>query len=442
MILKITKSTDPVWKKKFVDISPTPQLQKIVADMKETLSFTMGVGLAAPQVGYPYRLFIISYGDLKETFLNPKILSKSKETDWLEEGCLSIPGHRGLVERATEVEIEYTNLAGQIKRGKLTGFYARIFQHEYDHLNSTFYVQRIQKPKHLYKFEPIRIVFFGSNSFSANILLSLIGQTFIGDYIILLVVTSPDKPSGRGKRVNKNQIKEITQKFGIETITPEKISRKNNDKFELINQDLYQKIKKANPDVLVLASYGKIIPKEILDLPKLAPINVHPSLLPKYRGPSPIQTAILNGDKFTGITIMRMNEKMDEGDIFIKGRYNIKPNETTESLTKALSELAKDLLHHTIYYLALKKIKPKPQDHSKATYTKIIRKEDGKIDWKNPPKNLERMIRAYYPWPGVWTEYNGKILKILPEKTVQLEGKNPVSLKVFKQGHKDFTLEW
>jgi methionyl-tRNA formyltransferase len=346
------------------------------------------------------------------------------------------------VERSTEIEIEYTDTKGQRKRGKLSGFYARIIQHEYDHLNSTFYIQRIQKPKHLYKFDPINIVFFGSSEFSATVLLSLIGQTFVGDYTIPLVITSPDKPTGRGQKVQPSTVKRLTQQFNIETIEPEKLARRNGDIFELTNKDVYDKIKKLKPDVLVLASYGKILPKEILDLPKYAPVNVHPSLLPKYRGPSPIQSPLLNGDKVTGVTIMKMNEKMDEGDIYVKSRYEIKEGETAESLSKALADISKDLLHHTIHYLAIKKIKTRPQDHSKATYTKIIHREDGKIDWQKPPKNLERLIRAYYSWPGVWTQYDGKILKLLPEHKVQLEGKNPVSLKDFKSGHKDFNLIW
>ena len=144
MILKITKNTDPVWKKKFVDIDPTDQnLKRIASDMQETLSFTMGVGLAAPQVGLPYRMFLVDYADLQETFINPKILSKNTETDFVEEGCLSIPGVRGLVERQTEIEIEYFNMKGEHKKAKLTGFYARIVQHEYDHLSGTEFIEKI-----------------------------------------------------------------------------------------------------------------------------------------------------------------------------------------------------------------------------------------------------------------------------------------------------------
>lgn len=442
MILKITKNTDPVWKKKFIDVAPTPALEKIVEDMKETLAFTMGVGLAAPQVGYPYRLFIVDYADLKETFLNPKIISKSEKTDFFEEGCLSIPGHRGLVERSTEVEIEYTDMKGIRKQAKITGFYARIIQHEYDHLNSNFYIERIKRPKDLYSFEPIKIVFFGSSDFSATILKTLIGQTVVGDFAVPLVITTPEKAKGRGNLVQSSQVFQLAKQFNIETLTPERIAKKEGDVFKLTNKEVYEKIKAAKPDVLVLAAYGKIIPKEILETPKFAPLNVHPSLLPKYRGPSPLQSVLLKGDKYTGVTIMAMNEKVDEGPIYLKARYQIGPNETYVSLSENLAEISKEMLLHVIHEVVLKKAKPKPQNHEKATYTKMIKKENGKIDWKKPPKNLERMIRAYYPWPGVWTDYNGKNLKLLPESKVQLEGKNPISLKDFKSGHKDFDLNW
>lgn len=442
VILKITKNTDSIWKKKFVDVAVSPQLTKIVADMQETLTFTQGVGLAAPQVGYPYRLFIVDYSDLKETFINPRIVSKNEETDFVEEGCLSIPGYRGLAERPTELEVEYTNLAGKKKLAKVSGFYARIIQHEYDHLNSTFYIDRVKRKKDLYQFEPIRIVFFGSSEFSAVILKSIIGLSVVGDYSVPLVVTSPDQKTGRGQRVQPSPVKVLANEWSVPVITPEKLAKREGDVFKLTNTEAYERIKKAHPDVLVLASYGKILPKEILDTPKIAPVNIHPSLLPKYRGPAPIQAPILNGDKSTGVTIMKMNEKMDEGDIYLKGRLPLKGDETAESLAIALADMSKDLVHHVIHYLALKKIKTRPQDHAKATYTKMIQKEDGKIDLNKPPKNLQRLIRAYHPWPGVWTQYNDKTLKLLPSHLVQLEGKNPVSLKDFESGHKDFKLDW
>lgn len=443
MLLKITKKTDPIWKKKFSDIDPTNNnLKRIVADMRETLSFTMGVGLAAPQVGYPWRMFIVDYADLQETFINPKILSKNQESDFFEEGCLSVSGTRGLVERQTELEIEYYNLDGEHKKATLTGFYARIIQHEYDHLYSTFYIDRIKKSKYITHFSPVKIIFFGSSNFSAQMLYSLIGQTLVGDYEIPLVVTSPDKPVGRGQNNQPSPVKVMANQFKIPIATPEKLAKKVGNKYLLNNKEIFQQIKQLKPDLLVLAAYGKILPKEILEIPKIAPINIHPSLLPKYRGPAPIQAPILNGDKYSGVTIMKMNEKMDEGEIYLKVRYLLKPKETAESLGLELERISKDLLHHVIHHLAVKKMKARPQDNLKASYTKIIHKEDGKIDLAKPPKNLERMIRAFYPWPGVWCNYNGKILKLLPDHKVQLESKNPVTLKDFKSGHKDFKLDW
>lgn len=434
MILKITKNTDPIWKKNFSDVEISPQLLKVIDDMKETLSFTQGVGLAAPQVGYPYRLFIVDYADLKETFINPRIISKNDETDFLEEGCLSIPGYRGLVERATELEVEYSDATGKRKQAKVSGFYARIIQHEYDHLTSNFYVERVKRKKDLYQFDPIRIVFFGSNDFNsptAEILKSIIGLSVVGDYTVPLVVTTKGSP-----------VEKLATEWNIPVIAPEKIAKKVGERFELTNSEVYRQIKKANPDIIVVASYGKILPKEILELPKLAPINIHPSLLPKYRGPAPIQAPILNGDKTTGVCIMRMNEKMDEGDIYLRAKYQLAGNETSESLSIALANLSKELLHSVIHYLVNKKLKAKPQDPTKATYTKLITKEDGKIDFAKPLKGLDRLVRAYYPWPTVWGEYNGKILKLLPGKMVQLEGKNPIPLKSFQSGHKDFKIDW
>lgn len=443
MILKITRNTDAIWKKKFVDIDPaSPNLKKILADMSETLTFTQGVGLAAPQVGYPWRLFIIDFGDLKETFINPKILSKVEETDRLEEGCLSVPGYRGEVIRSTELEIDYYNAEGKHKKAKLSGYYARIAQHEYDHLNSTFYVERIKNKKKLYHFDPVKIVFFGSSSFSATILKSLIGQIVVGEYDVQLVITSPEKRSGRGQKIQISPVAILAEEFNIDNTDPERIAKKEKGQFKLVNKPLLAKLKSLKPDLIVLASYGKILPKEFLAVTKNPPINVHPSLLPKHRGPAPIQTAILKGDKNTGVTIMAMNEKMDEGDIFLKARTEIKPNDTSESLSNRLADLATLLLHQVIHYVITGKIKTKPQDHTKATYTKFIDKKDGQINWQKPPKNLERMVRAYFPWPGVWTDYKGKNLKLLPNKKVQLEGKNPISLKDFQAGHKDFDLEW
>jgi len=444
MILKVTKSTDPIWKKKFSNVSKiSPEISKLIADMEETLEFSGGVGLAAPQLGIPLRLFIVSVPQshrrqkslkaVRETFINPKIRFLTKEANIFDEGCLSIPGYRGPVSRPKELEIEYLNKKFEKKKIVANGFLSRVIQHEYDHLNCLFYVQRVAKKEEVYKFEPIRIVFFGTPQFSEIILKSMIGLSIFGEYEIPLVITSPDKKAGRGRGLAVSPVKKLATSFSIKVKTPQTLKG---------NQPLIENLAKLKPDLIILASYGKILPKEILDIPKFGSLNVHPSLLPKYRGASPIQTAILEGEKETGVTIMLMNEKLDEGDILAKAAVKIDPTDTYLSLSKKLALLSSKLLNQTTFALIGKQTKGAPQNHKKATYTKLLKREDGFIDWKNPLENLERIIRAYFPWPGVWSRYNGKILKLLPERKVQLEGKSPVSLEDFKRGHSDFTLGW
>lgn len=232
---------------------------------------------------------------------------------------------------------------------------------------------------------------------------------------------------------------------------------------------LIEKLKNLKPDLAIIAAYGKILPKEILGIPRYGFINVHPSLLPKYRGPSPIYTTILNGDKETGVTIMEVDEKMDHGSILANSKLPISGSDNYETLSKKLAELGGELLVKTIPDYISGKIKPIEQDHSKATYTKIIKKEDGKIDWSKSAQDIERMTRAYYPWPTAWTLWNGKVLKILEGqvltgddkkigeiffknnepaikcgkkiliiKKLQLEGGKVLMAKEFLNGHKDF----
>ncbi len=433
MILKVTKSTYRVWKEKFKNVpSVDPATKKLVADMKETLDFTGGVGLAAPQVGASVRVFIAKYAKLKEVFINPRIVTKSKETNEGEEGCLSVPGFRGLVQRANEVVIEYLDGKGRKKQATLTGFYARIIQHEYDHLNSTFYINRIKDKEKIIQFSPVRIVFFGTPEFGATILKSIIGQATVGEYEVPLVVTSPDQPVGRGREIKPSAVKEMARQFSVPAVEPENLSGKK----------IIKALKDEKPDVFVVASYGQILPKEILNIPKHGCINVHASLLPKYRGASPIQAAILNKEKSTGVTIMLMNEGLDEGDVLAQAKIKISEKDTAVNLETKIARVSAELLHQVVHLWIAGRIKPRRQFPSKATYTQRLTKDSGFIDWKKPPKNLEAMIRAYFPWPGVWTNYNGKILKLLPGKMVQLEGKQKISLKDFKSGHKDFNLDW
>jgi len=257
----------------------------------------------------------------------------------------------------------------------------------------------------------------GTPEFSVPILNAL-----IENYNIIAVVTQPDKKVGRKQILTPSPIKKIALANKFEILQPEKI--KNNTEF-------IRHLKELNPDLIVVAAYGLILPKEILDIPKYGVINVHASLLPKYRGASPIQSVILNGDKETGVTIMQVNEKMDEGDILTQAKVEIASDETSESLHNKLSILGNKLLLETLPKWLNKKIKPQEQNESQATYCKLINKEDGKIDLYKSPIELERRVRALNPWPGTWLNWNGKKLKLLKVKLLNVENKRNIG-EVFK----------
>ena len=234
----------------------------------------------------------------------------------------------------------------------------------------------------------MKIIFFGTSQFAIPVLVALVNTNMAPS----LVVTTPDKPQGRGKKTQSPPVKIWAQSNELPIIQPEKLSIKY----------LVSSIKYA--DLFVVASFGKIIPKELLDIPKYGALNVHPSLLPKYRGPSPIQTAILNGDSETGVTIMLMDEEMDHGPILAISNFQFSIfKKTYGELEKDLSELGAKLLTGVITDWISGKIKPRPQNHDAATYTKKIVKEDGRVNWHESAEVIERRIRAYTPTPGAFT---------------------------------------
>ena len=273
-----------------------------------------------------------------------------------------------------------------------------------------------------------KIIFIGTSQFAVPALKSLIENK----YNLIYVITRPDKPT-------PSPIKQTALEYNIKILQPEKIS------------DIASKILDLKPDLIITAAYGQIIPKDILNTPKFNSLNLHPSLLPKYRGPSPIQTAILNNDKTTGITIMLMDEKMDHGPIISQIEIKINDQFNYQTLEKKLSQEAADLLIKTLPQYFQNKIKPKPQKEEKASYTKILTRQDGKINWQQTAQEIERKIRAFYPWPGTWTELNGKRIKILKAKItnqgflkleiVQPAGKKPMTGQEFFKGCKD-TKTW
>ncbi len=248
-----------------------------------------------------------------------------------------------------------------------------------------------------------KIIFIGTSEFAVSTLKTLIEDK----YNISAIITSPDKPIGRKQEIVPSPIKSTALEYNLPILQPEKII------------SIKQEILDLNPDLIIVSSYGQIIPKEILDIPPLKCLNIHPSLLPKYRGASPIQTAILNGDKITGITIMLMDEKMDHGSIVSQIKINIEPDENYQTLEKKLSQESSEFLIKILPQYLNNELKPKEQDENKASYTEILKREHGQIDIKESAQEIERKIRAFYPWPGTWMYLNEKRIKIIKAKAVK-----------------------
>lgn len=304
----------------------------------------------------------------------------------------------------------------------------------------------------------IKIIFIGTPDFGIPSLNSLIQNQ---NFEVLTVITQPDKKAGRGQKIAYPPIKKEALKHNISVIQPENI------------KDIEQKIKKINPDIILVIAYAQLIPKSILEIPKYGCINLHASLLPKYRGSSCIQASILNGDANTGITIMKMDEGLDTGPIITQKQINVESNDTTGILFDKLSVLGSELLPKTLEDYINKKLIPQEQNHSLASFTKNIKKNDGLIDWQNSAEKIEKQIRAMSPWPGTYTLIqNNKILKIIEAeiiginqykigeffthnkaltvqcgenaliiKQLQLEGKKPTSGEEFLNGHKEIIIQ-
>lgn len=244
----------------------------------------------------------------------------------------------------------------------------------------------------------LRIVFFGTPEFAVPSLRALLA----GRDPVIGVVCQPDKPAGRGQQLTAPAVKQAAVRAGVPVFQPEKLRA----------PDALETLASWNPDLIVVAAYGKILPKHILELPPLGCMNVHGSLLPKYRGAAPIQWTILRGEERTGITIMCMNERMDAGDILLQQAIDIGPQETYGELQVRLAQLGARALMDAIARLHAGTLMPEPQREDEMTLAPMIKKEDGRIDWSRSAVQISRMVRAFNPWPSAFTSLGGKQLKV------------------------------
>jgi methionyl-tRNA formyltransferase len=263
----------------------------------------------------------------------------------------------------------------------------------------------------------LQIVFFGTPEFAVPTLRKLIEW----QHKVPMVVTQPDRPKGRGQKIYPTPVKKAALELGLPVFQPKSVN----------TNDFYEKVVEMAPDYIVVAAFGQIFSEKLLNIPKKHSINVHASLLPKYRGAAPIHWALINGENETGITTMLMAKKMDAGDILLTSATHIKNADNFGTLHDRLAELGANLLVETLDKIEKNEIHPKPQDHSQATFAPMLKKDDSHIDWKQPPPKIENLIRAMAPQPGAFTFHENKRLKIFKAIPVQGE-KNAIPGTVLK----------
>ncbi len=249
---------------------------------------------------------------------------------------------------------------------------------------------------------PWRVIFFGTPSFALPALLGLLK----GPDKVVGVVTQPDREKGRGRKIVFSPIKDLALQHGLNLLQPEKVK-----------EEAFQEgMRGLQPDLFVVVAYGQIFPKSVLNIPKYGAVNVHASLLPRYRGAAPIARAILEGENVTGVTTMAMDEGMDTGDILLQAEVLIGNEMTCEILHDRLATVGAQLLSKTLEKMKAGELRPIPQDHSKATYAPPLKKEDGQIHWEKEAGEIDRQIRAFNPWPGAFTKWGDRLLKVLRGK--------------------------
>ena len=239
------------------------------------------------------------------------------------------------------------------------------------------------------------------------------------------VYTRPDRPAGRGNRMTPTAVKVWASERGLDVRTPD----------DLRSRDTLDHLASTHASIFVVAAYGRILPPAVLDIPRLGVVNIHPSLLPRYRGPSPVQTAILDGVPETGVTIMKLDEGMDTGMILrASGPVPLDGTERTGELLTRLFSIGAMMLPDVLLGLSSGQLTPVPQDETRASVTKLVRRGDGAVDWRRPARHLERMMRAYDPWPGIFTTWHARSLKILDAAVVEGEPVGGPPGTVFRYG--------
>lgn len=409
------------------------EFQELVDDLIFTMRDADGIGLAAPQIGELKKIIVVEYDnedDKDNSFpltviINPKLESLSEDQEFMVEGCLSFPGKELYIKRPGQIAISGCDRWGKPIAIKADKLYSRALQHEVDHVDGILMVDHIK---------PVKTLFIGNGSLGVPTV-SMMEQS--PQFDLVAVITSIDQPKGRKKVMTETPIAEISNKMNLNTIKVDSIKDKK----------VIKDIADLHPDMIVLTDYGEIISKEIIDIPKHGILNIHPSLLPKYRGSSPVVSAILNGEKKTGVSVIRIDEKVDTGDVLAQIVTKIKSRETAPKLKKRLSEIGADLLAELTPYYLSGEISPIKQKQNDFPITKKLSKDQGRLSGSEDTITVDRMVRALNPWPGVYKIVNGKRIyitsahidknkKIIIDK-VKPEGRNEMKYNDYLCGYKE-----
>ncbi len=390
----------------------TPELAHLIKDMEEALDKELeGVALAAPQIGVSYRVFIVrkdrtlplhaprsgASSELPaesevlapeiEIYVNPEIVKTSRKRAKTDEGCLSVRGIYGTTNRHERVTIRARRPDGSWLTRGASGLMAQIFEHEMDHLNGILFIDHAEHLIRIKRQSAHRFAYFGTPHVASDTLAILLERGFVP----AVVVTSPDAPKGRGLTLTSSETKTLALAHGFPVMTPEKLDAQT-----------IAEIIALGCDYAVVVAYGKIFPEELIAAFLLGVLNVHYSLLPKYRGATPLEAALLSGDAETGITIQKMVKELDAGDIIAQKATEIAPLETARELRERLIAIGASLLADTLPEYIAGRIQPIPQDASLATRTRKLSKEDGLLSLDAPAEVNWNKYRAYADTIGTY----------------------------------------
>lgn len=395
----------------------TPELAGIIKDMSEVLAAQPeGVALAAPQIGVSYRIFIVRkdrtiplqkkpVGDtlppprapVVDVYINPQIVKTSRKRTKTDEGCLSVRGIYGTTDRHERVTLKARRPDGSLLERGAGGLMAQIFEHEIDHLNGILFIDHAEHLVHISHETEHRFAYFGTPRVACDTLAALIEHGFVP----AVVVTSPDAPKGRGLVLTPSPTKVLALAHDIPVLTPEKL-----------NATTLEAINAYACEYALVVAYGKIFPETLIHAFPKGVLNVHYSLLPKYRGATPLETALLTGDTTTGVSLQKMSKELDAGDILAQEATEIAPDETARELRPRLIAMGIALLVETLPSYLSGDVLPVPQDASRATRAGKIKKEDGLLSLDASAEEKWRKYRAYADTIGTYFFDNEKRIKI------------------------------